>query len=608
MGYVQFILSFKEGRYIMKRIGFKKVFLVVTLLISFFTLVGVSYATDYYVKNDGNDTAAGTSDGTAWATVAKVNNFANTTRFRSGDTINFKRGSKWSNDETLGYFNSSGGVVEWGMINGLTIQDYGSGALPRFDANTQCPFYIYGGNPSTLLNLTIKNIDISGMDWSTGPQRGASYSPVAKVIRVNGVTIDGLYYDGHIGASNYQKHSGAININTCGGDIEVKNCTIKNGYTATQEDTQVVWGETHDMAGIVIWYADGANGSALPKTTGSVNIHDNDISYFYGDCIHLFGLQMTDWDVDIYDNTLSQFGENAIDHKYCQYVKIYRNDMSQGGFIYDLNGGTSGPATLMLKSAARGILDPAYEIANSHFKIYENYIHDSEYTGINVVASYTDIYNNYFKDTGLAIKITKSYVNVYNNILSLSGLLDPEYLSLSVQRTGIYGGYNQYCVYTAIYNNTIYINSDDYNYGIYFAGVSGQKGNEINRNIIQITRSSSSVYPLYIKDYDGSNTLPRLEYNALFNPNDYNRANIDNTVYISSELQKLKTEYDGSVILSDPMFSDPVNGDFSLLPDSPCIIPNMILGASNLSILEMKMNVPRELTTKPKAPVGLGFN
>ena len=31
------------------------------------------FATNYYVKNDGNDNANGLSDATAWKTIAKVN-------------------------------------------------------------------------------------------------------------------------------------------------------------------------------------------------------------------------------------------------------------------------------------------------------------------------------------------------------------------------------------------------------------------------------------------------------------------------------------------------------------------------------------------------------
>ncbi len=48
--------------------------------------------TTFYVDNAGSNAAAGTSTGTAWQTVAKVNGF---TTFASGDSILFKRGGTW---------------------------------------------------------------------------------------------------------------------------------------------------------------------------------------------------------------------------------------------------------------------------------------------------------------------------------------------------------------------------------------------------------------------------------------------------------------------------------------------------------------------------------
>lgn len=48
-------------------------------------------ATNYYVKNGGSDVANGLTDGTAWATISKVNSTA-----ISGDSVFFNRGSSWN--------------------------------------------------------------------------------------------------------------------------------------------------------------------------------------------------------------------------------------------------------------------------------------------------------------------------------------------------------------------------------------------------------------------------------------------------------------------------------------------------------------------------------
>jgi len=76
------------------------------------------FATTYYVKNGGNDGAAGTSDATAWATITKVN----ATSFSAGDTLKFKCGSTFRGRVL---FTSDGTSV-----NPIILTKYGSGELP----------------------------------------------------------------------------------------------------------------------------------------------------------------------------------------------------------------------------------------------------------------------------------------------------------------------------------------------------------------------------------------------------------------------------------------------------------------------------------------------
>ena len=72
------------------------------LTILFLLISAFAGATNYYVKNGGNDGAAGTSDATAWATIGKVSGFT----FASGDTVFFNRGDTWRITTMYGFLDA----------------------------------------------------------------------------------------------------------------------------------------------------------------------------------------------------------------------------------------------------------------------------------------------------------------------------------------------------------------------------------------------------------------------------------------------------------------------------------------------------------------------
>lgn len=65
-----------------------RVFLILILLLCGFSC----FATTYYVSNAGSDAANGTTTGTSWQTLSKVNGFS----FASGDSILLKCGDSWN--------------------------------------------------------------------------------------------------------------------------------------------------------------------------------------------------------------------------------------------------------------------------------------------------------------------------------------------------------------------------------------------------------------------------------------------------------------------------------------------------------------------------------
>lgn len=87
------------------------------------------HATNYYVSNTGSDAANGTSTGTAWQTIAKVNSAM--ASFQAGDFILFEKGGSFTGTITIGKAGASG--------NNITISSYGTGAKPIITAAVNNP-------------------------------------------------------------------------------------------------------------------------------------------------------------------------------------------------------------------------------------------------------------------------------------------------------------------------------------------------------------------------------------------------------------------------------------------------------------------------------------
>ncbi len=115
-----------------KQINMKKHkpnYTVIILTFIFVLFWNKGYSSNYYVSNDGNDSANGTSPGTAWKTISHVNSMT----FNPGDSILFERGGLWRDELTE--ISSYGGIItvtESGTPEKyITFGTYGTGKRPR---------------------------------------------------------------------------------------------------------------------------------------------------------------------------------------------------------------------------------------------------------------------------------------------------------------------------------------------------------------------------------------------------------------------------------------------------------------------------------------------
>jgi len=510
-------------------------------------------AVNYYVDaTGGNDNLDGRSEANAWATIAKVNDYAGNPGFSGGDVICFKRGDTWSNDETLGYAET---YVNWGPIDGLTIQDYGSGAKPRFDGNTQRPVFII--SIQQLNNLTIKNIDVSGSDTSL--ER-------VQIQNVNGVVIDGVDYNGHTGSSIYRR-SNCVNIINCTGTIEVKNCHIQNLVRDTWENTVSGWG-TEDTVGIHVRHRTGENAD-VPMLNGSVTIHDNIVHDIYADCVQLGGIQTTN---SIYNNTFYNFGEGGIDLKTTSYSDVYSNEIYRG--TYGLGGSGGGNSNISMHASASGYWPGYYCEDNT---IRDNYIHTSAHIGVRLLSGSPGckVYRNTFKSIRTSITLYSCPGSeIYSNIF----ICNTAYTGSGVDQSAI-----RFCALSTnnvkVFDNSFYLSSNSHFYGIAYEGSAGHgNGNEIRNNIIQMTRDSSTVFPFY---YDGEGEAPVVNHNIFYNSSHSNRVNWGGTIYDSTEEAAWIAAGHTRGIFTNPQLVNPSIDDFHLQSTSPAIDAGIDVGLTS---------------------------
>ena len=135
----------------------------------------------YYVSNSGNDASSGFDANNAWQTIAKVN----ATSFNPGDTISFKCGDTWSENDPLTPPSSGASG------NPIKFTSYGTGDAPIIKPNDG------GAGVRRALFINTKNY----------------------------ITLEGLVFDGDNVTS--LNDAGKITESTY---ITIERCTFKNGY------------------------------------------------------------------------------------------------------------------------------------------------------------------------------------------------------------------------------------------------------------------------------------------------------------------------------------------------------------------------------------------
>lgn len=392
------------------------------------TVSAATSGTVYYVDSAaGNDNNSGTSTDSPWQSLAKVN----TTTFKPGDSIHFKRGCSFT-----GCLYPKGSGASGSPI---TFDAYGTGSLPVINGNTQssspgskmpvdAAVYISGLNYITISDLEITNY-------------AAGDTNLTKLGYWQGIHLTGAY-----GYSN----------------ITIQNCKIHNiaGDTNSSEN----------LAAILIY-------SSSYTPSSNIQINNNEIYNAYGSGMHLDLNGGTG--LIVQNNYLHEIGGDGINvmsanspliqnnivadshMKSSQYDDALwpyncSNALFQNNEVYDTQTTKDGYG-----------LDADYQCRNTIFQY--NYVHDNQGGFLNVccepstydghesyndgtIVRYNIAQNNYNVTFSLFTKITNTYI--YNNTLYIKSGMYSQILAIgSRSRSYIYP------------DNTYFYNNIIYNYG-----------------------------------------------------------------------------------------------------------------------------------------------
>jgi len=410
------------------------------LLVVLFLISVSAYGTSYYIDSaEGDDGNSGTSEGNAWKSLSKVNEFT----FSPGDNILFKCNGIWSGQL---YPNGSG---KYGSP--IVIDKYGFGNLPMINGEgIKNTVYLYNQEYWEIQNLEITNYQAGANTWKRGVYIGAKdFGAVHHIYLKNLVIHD-------VNGTLDTKDNGGIFLKITGSstetyfdDILIEGCHIydvdRTGISNKSDwDTRTLTSNTNWVPSLNVVIRNnlferiGQNG-LIVRVAKSPLIEYN----IFKEC-SLKGTGNSNFPFNC-DDVIIQYNEAYL-------TKYNSGDNDSGGF------------------------DSDYRCKNTI--IQYNYSHDNDYGGVlvcNKGSSATAFNNgtivryNIFKDNShhnFRISGTTTNTSIYNNVI---------YLGENISSTKIiwhksWGGYPDN---TSYYNNIFYNKSTSCSYD--FGNSTGNK-------------------------------------------------------------------------------------------------------------------------------------
>lgn len=531
------------------------------ILLLFISLI--ASGTNYYVKTVGNDGAAGTSDGTAWATIAKVNSPGFT--YQPDDTIFLSRGNTWK-ERLLPVGDGTSG-------HPIVFTAYGTGAKPILtgrdtisgwsrDANWTDSSDVYYISTSSMSLPSYTSINRLWLD-------GIEVRRTKTLAGINDMNI--FYY-----CASLERLYLHIATNPGATYTRIETFHIRNNAVYLLTDNYFTFKNIDFQGGWMCVYISDSDHTTLDscnigKYTGGYGIWaagSNSIDYTtIQDCVF-------DTDMTIEYTEAGMYGP---------WYGIGMDNVSSEWDIKDsyFKNWTYGAIVYVL------YLDDGDMITN--LKVHGNYITSPDVAegkpfGINLpdgCGTGHEFYDNIIYDCAVGAQMTGKGWKFYNNLIntirgapffttvSLSGMI----LSNNTYHTSYYTS-TEDC---EIYNNTIVNCAGP---GIYIGGNNVNAFTRNNKfiNNILYNNNAAQGYQLQIRDYTGVG-------NQVYKNNLIYKSGTSDIVYYgidaANDYPHTITEFnaehlvEGDTILNnigvDPIFTDALNNDFTLVTGSPAI-------------------------------------
>ncbi len=480
-------------------------------------LAGQSLGATYYVRNGGNDSADGLSDGNAWSSISKVNS----TSFVAGDKILFKRGSSWS--DTL-IPASSGSAA-----SPITFEAYGTGDAPVIDINSNISkrrnLYISGKHDIQIRNLSFLNGTSEAGAFYGNVELNNCYNIILDSVTISGsFSKAGLFiWNGsyNITAVNssvygvlYPRYEGYVDgagilIGDFDGDmsnyphhIRITSCEVYDNFgtgIAVMESpsNEVSYCDVHGNGGAGIWIGGNSGYYSFNNTVERNDVYEN--SQYQDDTFGIDLLRPGNGNVIKYNRVYSQFDtyhDGA--SRSLPYIPGASSYLGTGGIRFDGNTGMD-------------VLVTTGNIARNNL-VYNNF-HAFEVVQFSNAQIFNNtVYNNF--ENGTALSLT-TYPN--ENIT--------RYVSGTVFKNNII--YGQYFLVFDIYTES----------------------NQIDHNLYYVDSDKVAAWGSW-EGYFWYPSAGQTNQFALWQASGKDRH---------------------SIIASDPLFADAASGDFRIPSDSPAV-------------------------------------